>query len=66
MLVNMVHVRHVSMRVAHWAVLVKVRVRLARRVECTVRMLMMLVVHMRVCVRHRLVNVFMLVAFGEM
>ena len=66
MLVHMVHVRHVRMRVSHWAVLMEMRVRLARRVQRTVRMLMMRVVHMRVCVRHRLVNVLMLMAFGEM
>ena len=66
MLVNMVHVRRMRMGVAHRAMLMEVRVRLARRVERAVRMLMMLIVHMRVRVRHRLVSVFMLVPFGEM
>ena len=60
-----VHVRHMGMRVPKRLVLVEMRVRLAGRVERAVVVLVVLVVKVRMSVRHRLMNMFVLMPFGE-
>ena len=53
------------MRVPQPAVLVTMRVRLSRRIADPMRMTVMFVVDMRVRMSHGLVNVLVLVTFGD-
>ena len=62
--VLVMHVGRVRMFVLEPAMHMEMRMRL-RRVFRTVRMLVVLVMHVRMCVRHRLVDMFMFVALGE-
>ena len=59
------HVRHMGMRVPKRLVLVEMRVRLAGRVKRAMAVLVVLVVNVRMSVRHRLMNMFVLMPFGE-
>ena len=63
--VGVVHVGCVRMRVVDPAVPVEMAVRLAGRFAAGVGMAMMFVVCVRMRMRHRLVNVPVFVAFGE-
>src|SRR4051794_24794382 len=63
--VRVMHVRHVRMRVAHRRVLMKMGVRLGGRGHGAVSMAMVLVMDVGVGMRHRAVNVLMLVMLGE-
>jgi hypothetical protein len=63
--VGMVHVGHMRVRVTHRRMLVEMRVRLAGRIERAVRMAMVLVMNMRMGVRHRLVPVLVRVLLGQ-
>lgn len=63
---SMVHIGHVRMRVAHFAMGVKVRVRFAGRIERTVPVLMMFVMHVGMAMRQGLMNMFVLVSLREM
>ena len=65
-LVLMMHVRDVRVPVLQPRVPMVVGVRLAGWITRRVRMPVMLVVHMRVCMFHRLVPMLMLVMLGEM
>jgi hypothetical protein len=61
-----VRVRYVRVCVPQPAVPVEMRVGLAWRVLRAVFASMVFVMHMRMCVRQRLMAMFMLVTFGEM
>ena len=63
--VGVVHVGRVRMRVVDPAVPMKMAVRLAGRFAAGVGVTMMFVVHVRMRMRHRLVNVPVFVALGE-
>ena len=64
--VRVMHVRHMRMGVLQPAVRVGMGVRLPRRIAGAVRVPMMLVVHVRMGVLHRLVDVLVLVPLGQM
>jgi hypothetical protein len=59
------HIRNMLVHMAHRGVLMEVGVWLSWCVQVIVRVAVMLVVHMRVGVRHRLVNVLVLVMLGK-
>jgi hypothetical protein len=63
--VCVMHVRQVRVRMPYRLVLVKMGVRLAGRVRSAVRVAMVLVVHVRVGVCDRPMNVFVLVMLGQ-
>ena len=65
MLVEMMHVRNVRMRVSQTDVLVKMSVGLPSRIRSAVCVLVMLVVHVRVCVRHRFMDMLMFMTLGQ-
>jgi hypothetical protein len=64
MSVRMVHVRYVSVSVLQPFVAMPVGVRLTRGIIRSMRVSMVLVVHVRVCMLHRLMHVLMLVILG--
>ena len=61
----MMHVRNVQMRMSQRLVLVNMRVRFAGRVMSTMAMSVVLVVKMRMSVRHCRMGMFMFVTFGQ-
>ena len=63
---RVVHVGNMRMAVPHRPVWVGVRVRLARWIVRPVDVLMMVVVYMRMVMRHRFMVVHMDMEFGEM
>src|SRR5262245_11952227 len=63
--VLVVHVRHMRVRVAYRAVLMKMRVGFARRIKRAVDVAMMLVMDVGMGVRHRFVKVLVLVVFRQ-
>jgi hypothetical protein len=65
MAVKMMHVRHVRMRVRQPRVPMGVSVRLPGRIGGAVLMAMIFVVSMWVCVHRLVMNVLMLMPFGE-
>ena len=65
MTVSVVNVRHVRVRVPHRAVLVEMSVRFARWIEGAMRVTMVFIMDMWMRMRHRRVNVFVLVMLGE-
>ncbi len=65
MKMGMVHVRNVRVRVPHPTVLVEMRMRLARGIQGAMYVAMMLVMHMRVRMAHRLVKMLVFMMFGE-
>ncbi len=60
------HIRHMRVRVPQRRMLMEMSVRFAGRIEWTVDMTMVLVVHMRMSMSHQLVNVLMFMTFTEM
>ena len=64
--VGVMHVRHVWVRVPHRDVPMVVRVRFACGIPRAVGVAMVLVVHMRVGMFHRLMSMLVLVMLGEM
>ena len=65
MLVRMMHIGCVRMGVFERAMPMKVGVRFANRVIRSVLMLVMFIMYMRMCVCHRLVEMFMFVPLRE-
>ena len=65
MLMDVMHIRHMGMCVSQPDVLVKMSVGLAMWVHGVVRMPMVFVVHVRMCVGHRLVNMLVLMTLGQ-
>src|SRR5215204_5055154 len=61
----MMHVRNVQMRMSQRLVLVNMRVRFAGRVMSTMAMSVVLVVNMRMSVRHCRMGMFVFVTFGQ-
>ena len=66
MLMPVMHVGHMRVRMPHHRMLMKMRVRLARRVEAAMRMAVVLIVSMGMGMAYRLVQVLMLVMLGQM
>lgn len=66
MAMNVMHVRHMRMRMSYPAVLVEMGMRLAGRIGGRVPVPMVLVMHVGMGVRHWLVNVLVLMTFGQM
>jgi hypothetical protein len=62
MAMSVMHIRRVRMRMFETIVLVPMGMRLAYWIIRSMRMLVMLVMNVRVRVRHRIVDVFMLMA----
>ena len=65
MTVDVVHVGHMRMRMRESAVPVEMGMRFPRRICLAVLVAMMFVVHMGMRMRHRLVNVLVLMPFGK-
>src|SRR4029077_12019486 len=63
---EVMHVGRMGMRMPHWTMFVKMRVRLAWPIIRDVRMTMVLVMNVRMRMRHRFMHVHVLVMFGEM
>ena len=61
-----VHVRDMRMRVPQPGMLMEMSVGISRRIRGAMRVLMMLIMRVRMGVSHRLMNVLMLMAFGQM
>ena len=61
----MVHIRHVRVRMAHWAVLVNMCVWLARRITSLVGVPVVDVMHVRMRVHEALVKMFVLVTLCQ-
>jgi hypothetical protein len=64
-LMDMVHIRDVGVDMSHRLVLVKMRMRLAGRINGTVRMMMVFIMHMWMGVGHRSMEVLMLMMLGQ-
>jgi hypothetical protein len=62
---RVMHVRQMWMRVPQPLVPMDMRMRFARRIIGRMFMLMMFIVHMRVCMLHRLVQMLMFVALRQ-
>src|SRR5215471_20287935 len=62
---TVMHVRHMRMRVLEPAVLMRMRVGFTGRFAPAVLVPMMFIVHVRMRMCHRFVNVFVLVSFGD-
>ena len=62
---RVMHVRHVRVPMSHWLVLVRMRMRLARRVRSFMGVSVMDVMHMRMRMNESLVKMLMLVMFGQ-
>jgi hypothetical protein len=62
---SVMHIRRVRMRMFETIVLVPMGMRLAYWIIRSMRMLVMLVMNVRVRVRHRIVGVFMLMALSH-
>ena len=65
MAMSVMHIRRVRMRMFERIVLVPMGMRLAYWIIWLMRMLVMLVMNVRVRVRHRIVDVFMLMALRD-
>jgi hypothetical protein len=65
MAMSVMHIRRVRMRMFETIVLVPMGMRLAYWIIRSMRMLVMLVMNVRVRVRHRIVDVFMLMALSH-
>ena len=65
MTVDMMHIRHVRMRMLEPAMRMEMSVRLTGRFRSAMLVSMMFIVRMRMRMGHRLVNVFVPVSFGE-
>jgi hypothetical protein len=63
--VDMVHIRHVRMRMAHWAVLVSMRVWFTRRITSLVGVPVVNVMHVRMRVHEVLVKMLVLVTLCQ-
>ena len=61
----MMHVRNVRMRMSQRLVFVNMRVRFAGRVKSTMAMSVVLVVNIRMSVRHCRMGMFVFVTFGQ-
>ena len=61
----MMHVRNVRMRMSQRLVFVNMRVRFAGRVKSTMVMSVVLVMNMRMSVRHCRMGMFVFVTFGQ-
>src|SRR6516164_6710932 len=61
----MVHVRDVGVGMSHWLVLVKMRMRLAGRINDAVCVTMVFIMHMRMGMDHRRMEVPMLMMLGH-
>lgn len=66
MLMEMVHVRHVRMRVPQPDMLMEMSVGIPGRIRSAVRVHMMVVMQVGMGMGHRLVNMLMLMMFGQM
>ena len=62
---TVMHVRNVRMRMSQRLVFVNMRVRFAGRVKSTMAMSVVLVVNMRMSVRHCRMGMFVFVTFGQ-
>ena len=60
----MMHVRYMRMRVLHPAVFMKMRMWFSGRINSTMGVLMMLIMHVRVRMRRLVMNMLMLVVLG--
>ena len=65
MAVRVVHVRHVWVRVSHWPVLMGMSVWFAGRITSAMGVLVVDVVHVRMCMHEALVNMLVLVMFCQ-
>ena len=65
MAVRVVHVRHVRVRVSHWPVLMGMCVWFAGRIISAMGVLVVDVVHVRMCMHEALVNMLVLVMFCQ-
>jgi hypothetical protein len=61
----MVHIRHMRVRMSHRCVLVGVRMWLPGRISIVVSVLVVDIVHMRMCMSERLMDMLVLVPFGQ-
>lgn len=64
--VYMMHIRDVLVSVPHPAMLVEMGMRFSRRVRSNMHVSMMFVVNVRMLMRHRVVNVFVLMMLSQM
>ena len=65
MAVRVVHVRDVRVRVSHWPVLMGMCVWFAGRITSAMGVLVVDVVHVRMCMHEALVNMLVLVMFCQ-
>jgi hypothetical protein len=63
-LMRVMHVGDMRMTMTQPLVAMQMRMRFARRIAGSMRVLMMLVMHMTMAVRHRLVHMLMIVPLG--